>query len=570
MTRKYLVMLIVCVSLDVLSFNQACAQWGQPNRNTNRRPPSIFAPAPKPPTQQPDIASGIIGIIDKGIQAAIESGNQGHPPHHPPYHWPNQYPYYQRPNTIYVQPQVVQPQTVTKTETEVKANDLPVADPEPKEQEKPVSAAPNSFSLDGAGITAADARNTQEDAEDHIDDTVDDIRDNLTDKLEEDVDSLEGLSNDAKREIKDRLKKGESVDDLIPAGAKPSEAADRLLRADDAFNELDEIADDAKKGRLRPRDLDDFEDDFGDMVDSSDDLTDDLDAIGEDSFWIDLMDHANPGGGGLPPGAGTQVIFVPNMPSGKIVSLGNGTVLVGTGGATAGVVILTCNAAQVAGLSVGVGDPVPESAIEPMLSGVLLINLGDQAINYNVNSDQFTMTPDYQQVLPGGQTWKIEFDRGGDHGKAKYGIADGTYGFTPTDNGWELYEQPESKVTIDNTGNKFPFHYVLNNTQQTVAAGQTNEHSSPFPLVIRFDNGAGKERRKQLDQERYVPAVTSDGTIDLFEPVHVEPPLAIEKVAKSSSLSGRALLKLDGQSRGGLFSGQNKSDNGRSGLLNFR
>ena len=50
------------------------------------------------------------------------------------------------------------------------------------------------------------------------------------------------------------------------------------------------------------------------------------------------MDHANPGNGGLPPGMGTQIIYVPNMPAGQIVSLGNGTVLVGTGGATNGVV----------------------------------------------------------------------------------------------------------------------------------------------------------------------------------------------------------------------------------------
>lgn len=568
MTRKCFVVLLACAGLSLFSTNQVDAQWGQSNRNGNRRPPSLFQP-PKPPTQQSDIASGIIGIIGQGIEAAIENGNQGHPPgpHHD--HWPNNYPYYQRPNTIYVQPQVVQPQTVLKPKTEVKSNDAPVAKPELKEQ-KPVSVAPNSFSLDGATITAADARNTQEDAQDHIDDTVDDIRDNLTDKLEDDADSLEGLSKEEKREIKERLKKGESVDDLIPDDAKPSDAANRLLKADDAFDELDEIADDAKKGRLRPRDLDDFEDDFGEMVDSSDDLTDDLDVIGEDSFWIDLMDHANPGSGGLPPGMGTQVIYVPNMPSGQIVSLGNGTVLVGTGGATNGVIIVTCNAAQVAGLSVGVGQPVPDTDVEAMLSGVLLVNLGDQPVNYNVNSDQFSMTPDFQQVLPGGQTWEIEFDRGGDHGKAKYGIADGTYGFTPTDDGWELYEQPESKVTIDNTGNKFPFYYVLNNTQQTVAAGQAKEHSSPFPMVIRFDNGAGQERRKQLDQEKYVPAVTAEGTIDLFEPVHVEPPVAMEQVVKSSTISGRSLLKLDGRSRGGLFSGNGKSENGRGGLLNFR
>ena len=562
MAGRILVALVATMWFNAFSVDQADAQWGQNNRGGNRGG-GLFSP-PKPPTSgNPDIASGIIGIIGQGIEAAIESGNQGHHPHHPN-HWPNNYQYYQRPNTVYVQPQ-----TVVKPATEVKSNDPPVAKPEPKKEER-VTVAPNSFSLDGSSFTTADARNTQEDAQDHIDETVDDIRDDMTDKLEDDAESLEGVSKEKQREIKDRLKKGESVDDLIPADAKPSDAADRLLKADDAFDELDEIADDAKKGRLKPRDLDDFENDFGDLVDSGDDLTDDLDVIGEDSFWIDLMDHANPGNIGLPPGMGTQIIYVPNMPAGQIVSLGNGTVLVGTGGVTNGVVIMTGNAAQVAGLCIGIGPPVPDTDAEVMLSGVLLVNLGEQTVNYNVNSDQFSMTPDYQQALPGGQTWEVEFDRGGEHGKAKYGIADGTFGFTPTDDGWELFEQPESKVTIDNSNNKFPFHYVLNNAQQTVAAGQANEHSSPFPLVIQFDNGAGQEHRKKLDQEKYSIAVTDTGTLDLFEPQYIEPPIAMEQVAKESAMSGRSLLKLGGRRSGGLFSGKAKSGGSKGGLLSFR
>jgi hypothetical protein len=563
MARKFLVVLVALLWLSAFSIDQAGAQWGQSNRSGNRGG-GLFSP-PQPPSHQPDIASGIIGIIGQGIEAAIDNGNQHNHGNHN--HWPNQYPYYQRPNTVYVQPQVVRPQTIVKPKTEVKSNAPPIAKPEPKKEQK-VALAPNSFSLNGAGITAADAHNTQEDAKDHIDDTVDDIRDDMTDKLEDDAESLEGVDKETQRKIKDRLKKGESVDDLIPDGAKPSDAADRLRKADDAFDELDEIADDAKKGRLRPRDLDNFEKDFGDLVDSTDDLTDDLDVIGEDSFWIDLMDHANPGGG-LPPGMGTQIIYVPNMPAGQIVSLGNGTVLVGTGGATNGVVIMTGNAAQVAGLSVGIGQPVPDTDAELMLSGVLLVNLGEQTVNYNVNSDQFSMTPDYRQVLPGGQTWEVEFDRGGEHGKTKYGIADGTYGFTPTDDGWELFEQPESKVTIDNTSNEFPFNYILNNTQQTVAAGQANEHSSPYPLVIRFDNGAGQERRKLLDQEKYSLALTDSGTIDLFEPQYIEPPIAMEQVTKASAMSGRSLLEFDARRGGGLFSGKAKSSAGKGGLLSF-
>lgn len=525
-----------------------------------------------------------VGKIFEGIgrigDAAISAGSHDnhwpdHGSHWPDHgnHWPshgNHWPQH-TPSTVVVRPQVVEPQThtVLRPNTEVQPNEAPLAGPEPKEES--VALERNSFELNGSNITAADIHNTKESAKEHVDDTVDDIRDDLTDKLKDDVDDLgPGYSAEEKREIKDRLERGESVDDLIKINTKPEDVADRLRKADDAFDALDEIADDAKKGRLDPDDLNDFEDDFGDMVDSGEDLTDDLDTIGEDSFWIDQMDNAQPGGGGFPPGSGTQIVYVPNMPSGQVVNLGNGTVLVGTGGATGGVVMMTGNAAQVAGLSVGVGQPVPDSEAEELVSGVLLLNKGEQAVNYSVEADPFTMTPDYRQILPGGRKWTIEFDRGAEYGKAKYGIADGTYAFTPTEDGWELFEQPPFEVTIDNRSNDFPFHYVLNNTPQTVDAGQANQHSNRYPLIVRFDNGAGQERRKSLNQGEYALAVTPEGTLDLFEATYVQPPIRMEQIAKAPTVKGRALLELGKRRGGGLFSGNNQSAGTRGGLMTFR
>ena len=533
-----------------------------------------------PPNQQSDIVPGILGIIGKGIDAAVENEKRKqeheHHNHQGPF-WPNQgyqypqyqRPQYQRPQTVIVRPQVVTPPTeFNPPPTEVKPNSVPVADPEPTKVE--VAVVPNAFTIDGSFITAADVQNTKEDAQAHVEDTVDDIRDNITDKLKEDVDSLEGYSDTEKREIKDRLKKGESVDDLIKVPTVPADAAERLLKADDAFESLEEMADDAQKGRLRPRDIDDFEDDFGDMVDSGKELTQDLDTLSEDSFWIDQMDRARPGSGLLPSGMESQIIYVPNMPAGRVVYLGNGTLLVGTGGVTDGVVITSGSAVQTVGLSVGAGQPVPDSEADVIVDGVLLINLGEETVNYNVDSDQFTMSPDYQQHLPGSKTWAVEFDRGGDHGKAKYGIANGTYGFTPTEKGWELYEQPEYEITIDNTNNKFPFQYVLDSVQKTVAAGQSNQHKSRYPLVIRFDDGSGQVRQKALEESEYAVAVSSAGTLDLFEPSDVKPPLQMEQIAKMPTLKGRALLQLDDRSRGSLFGGGERSPAGSSrGLLSF-
>jgi hypothetical protein len=595
MTRKCFVVCVVLVWLAVVSNDRANAQWGQSSRNrgsrTNqsngfgqflnglgkaidnananrRRPPGWQyedgtiepPPAPLPPPSPSwvdDVTTAVETILDNQTNNNNNNGNW--PPYHPP-----------RP----VYPQYVEPKPVYTPKTKVKANELPVAKPEPK-KEVAVAVLPNLASINGAVITAADIRDTKENAQDHIDHKADDIRADMAEKLGTDADTLPQppYTKAEVENIKNKLKKGQPVDkDLHSLTSPTSDAENRLLEAGGAFDALKDIADDAKKGRLDPGDISDFGTNFGDMFDSTTGVEDDLDKIATDSFWINLLDKADPGIGGLPTGMGTQVIYVPNMPDGQIVSLGNGTVLVGTGGATDGVVMMTCNAVQAAGLSAGIGPPVPDTDAEPMLSGVLLLNKGDKAVHYNVNSDQFSMTPDYTQALPGGSTWAVEFDRGGSHGKAKYGLTEGTYAFTPTDTGWELYEQPESKVTIDNTDNEFAFNYVLNNKQETVAAGEANEHSNKYPMVIRFDDGTGEERRKMLDQEKYTLAVTPEGTMDLYEPSYVEPPIKMAQVLKAPALSGRSLLQLEGKTHGGLFSGDESpppKKKSRRGLLSF-
>ena len=370
MTRKRFVVCVVFVCLAVISYDRANGQWGQSSRNrgsrTNqnnglgqflnglgkaidnanrRRPPGGHydqdtiqlppPPAPVPPSDGVDwtgIVTDSAGIILNNLN---NNNNNNWPPRPP------------RP----VYPPYVKPQPVLKPKTEVKPNELPVAKPEPK---KEVAAAvfPNRASINGSTITAADIHDTTKNAEEHIDSKADDIRKDMVDQLEKDADALPKppYTQPEIDNIKTKLKNGESVDkDLHKVGMPPSDAERRLLGADNAFDALDRITKDAKDGCLDPGDLDDFEANFGDMFDPTSDVSSDLDKIATDSFWIDLLDKADPGIGGLPLGTGTQVIYVPNMPDGQIVSLGNGTVLVGTGGATDGVVMMTCNAVQAAG-----------------------------------------------------------------------------------------------------------------------------------------------------------------------------------------------------------------------------
>jgi hypothetical protein len=155
-----------------------------------------------------------------------------------------------------------------------------------------------------------------------------------------------------------------------------------------------------------------------------------------------------------------------------------------------------------------------------------LVNGGSGPVNYTVNQQPFSMAPTFEQNLPVGQSWTVEFDRGGGAGTTRYQLADGVYKFTPTPQGWELYRQ-DFMAMLDNSHNKFEFHYVHNNAQQSLPAGQTKDLSGPRPAVIRFDNGSQQVKQKKLESGTYKVAVAPDNTIDLFpaEAVTVPPPV---------------------------------------------
>ena len=137
-----------------------------------------------------------------------------------------------------------------------------------------------------------------------------------------------------------------------------------------------------------------------------------------------------------------------------------------------------------------IGPPVTDAQGPAVTTGVILTNAGSDPVNYSVNQQPFAMEPRYTQNLKAGQSWLVEFDRGGSQGMARYQLEDGAYEFTPTPNGWELYKQ-SYRVTLDNSGNDSDFQYIVDNQQQTLPAGQSHELSGAFPPAVRFDNGAG-------------------------------------------------------------------------------
>ncbi len=71
-------------------------------------------------------------------------------------------------------------------------------------------------------------------------------------------------------------------------------------------------------------------------------------------------------------------------------------------------------------------------------------------------------------------------------------MSDGTYYFTPTDTGWQLYKQ-RFDVVLDNSQNSQEFHYLLEGERASVPPNGTKTIKSIYPMVIHFDRANGTE-----------------------------------------------------------------------------
>lgn len=190
------------------------------------------------------------------------------------------------------------------------------------------------------------------------------------------------------------------------------------------------------------------------------------------------------------------------------------------------------NGAAVLGIPYSNVAPVAGFHGNLVAKGVLLTNIGGAKVNYTVDGKRFSMNPDFQQVISRPRI-VISFDRGGDFGTAQYAIGEGWYEFTPTEKGWELYENT-AKITIDNSGNPFSFNYVLNNQRQSLKPGFKQAHSSKYPLSLKFSNGKGETINKVLAEGDFKIAVDKNGGLELFKPADVTVPAPIAQMAKKA------------------------------------
>ncbi len=219
------------------------------------------------------------------------------------------------------------------------------------------------------------------------------------------------------------------------------------------------------------------------------------------------------------PGGTVPILLNPKLPVGSAVSLGNGYVIVGTGG-TGQLTLVRDTIAHAMGLPMAAGSPVPEFTGEAVGKGVLLVNPADSGgtVQYEIRDHPYQMAAGYTQLLPGADPWVVRFLRGQRQGWEEYSLTPGTYHFQQTDKGWELYSQ-EFHLTIDNTDNRQPFEYLVNGEAAAVEPGQTKTHSSHYPLVLLFDRGNGTtvKRIRAAEGTLRVAINAADNLWDLFQ-----------------------------------------------------
>ena len=76
-----------------------------------------------------------------------------------------------------------------------------------------------------------------------------------------------------------------------------------------------------------------------------------------DNAVAGLLNSATPGSSTIPSGGNVPIMVVSGLPADSIVPLGNGGVMIGTGGATDGCLLGTGDVAEVAGLPIAIRPP---------------------------------------------------------------------------------------------------------------------------------------------------------------------------------------------------------------------
>jgi hypothetical protein len=306
-----------------------------------------------------------------------------------------------------------------------------------------------------------------------------------------------------------------------PTNNSGAERISRQTAVERAFNVVEQHA---QKDEVEPEQVADLTDELGKLAKVQPmeaDLTSNLQALRTWAEIRQILEGVEPEPAAvvaLPTGK-VRLIFNPNLAFGSAIVLSENTVMVGSRG-RGGVKISKGNAAEALGLPVIADQPIANAEGPEVTGGVLLMNPKTTGANvrYVLNGSAYTMEPSMSQTLPAATSWSIEFDRGDNVGFSRYVLPEGTYHFSPTETGWELYRH-RYDVTIDNSRNPRDFQFIFDGERLVVRAGHTKTLSSRYPIVLRYDRGDGADAaRKRLNFSGTVEVAVNaaDNRWDIF------------------------------------------------------
>lgn len=283
--------------------------------------------------------------------------------------------------------------------------------------------------------------------------------------------------------------------------ANPTDVAgaEAVARQGEVKQDVARLQHDLQKSPAAKQDMANLEESLGKLSASKPAAADVIKSLEPLKTWLEVrryIETAVTDSGAIAslPSGKVAIIHDNSLPFGSAIVLGNGAVMVGSNG-RGPIAVTYGNAAEALGFSVVTTEPVADAEGEEVHTGVYLVNPVGSGANvvYFVNGTRYEMKPGMSQKLPPGPNWIVNFDRGGSWGEAAYTVADGTYYFTPSESGWNLYRQ-RFDVVLDNSQNPGTFNYSLDGEEKTVPAYRTATISGNYPLYIRFDRGNGLAR----------------------------------------------------------------------------
>lgn len=283
------------------------------------------------------------------------------------------------------------------------------------------------------------------------------------------------------------------------AAPQDTAGAELASRQTDARRLAAKVEQDLEKNRAAmPQDVGALDDALGKIAAATPTVGELSTSVGSLKTWLEarrIVAAAAPAKGPeatLPKGQ-VALIYDPSLAVSEAIVLSDQALLIGNEG-HAGLVIRKGNAAEALGLPIVTGTPLAEAEWPEMTDGIMLCNrLSSKAtINYNLNGNHYVMEPGMAQRLENDRPWTVDFDRGQSFGPATYSLEPGTYHFTPSDQGWQLFKQ-RFDVVLDNSQSPQEFNFLFQGEAMTVPAGGTKTLTSMYPIVVKFDRGNGSE-----------------------------------------------------------------------------